>query len=88
MLIDLPEILIPGDLRCRRCNRDIDPATRCVMPRWRRGGPTTCAAPLRFSCISSCTRGVLERQAKREGTDWNDPLISAQRVPARVELGK
>jgi hypothetical protein len=25
MLIDLPEILIPGDLRCRRCDRNIDP---------------------------------------------------------------
>jgi len=24
-LIEWPEMLIPGDLRCRRCNQDIDP---------------------------------------------------------------
>jgi hypothetical protein len=25
-LIEWPEMLIPGDLRCRRCNRDLDPS--------------------------------------------------------------
>lgn len=24
-LLEWPEMLLPGDLRCRRCNQDIDP---------------------------------------------------------------